>query len=325
MKLSILIVNWNSKDYLRECLHSIRRTCSHQAPQVVVVDGGSFDGCAEMLDADFPEVVFVQSPNNIGFGRSNNLGLDSVTGEALLLLNPDTELHPGAVDALLDELERLPDAGLFGARLLNSDGSIQFSAVHPLPTPLNVAMDSDWFRRRWWNRKEHRDANEAFQVEAVSGACMMMRAETFRKLGGFDPRYFMYAEDMDLCFRIRKSGLRIYHAPQAKVVHHGGGSSSNHFSKFAEVMIRQALDCYFLANHGRLHSFCFRSLILLSAVFRMTILWLRGLFVRGRERDPDWSSISKWWALMRWSIGLEGWAANWFSFGGNSATLGKAG
>ena len=104
MKLSILIVNWNSKDYMRECLHSISGTCGHLSPQVVVVDGGSFDGCAEMLAAEFPEVEFVQSPENIGFGRSNNLGFERVTGEALLLLNPDTELQPGAVDALLTAL-----------------------------------------------------------------------------------------------------------------------------------------------------------------------------------------------------------------------------
>jgi GT2 family glycosyltransferase len=324
MKLSILIVNWNSKDYLRACLESIRRTCVHLSPQVVVVDGGSFDGCAEMLAADFPEVEFVQSQDNIGFGRSNNLGFERVTGEALLLLNPDTELQPGAVDALLTGLQQVPDAGLIGARLLNSDGSLQFASVHPLPTPWNAAWDCDWLRRRWWSRKGRWNATTPFVVQAVSGACMMMRAATFRELGGFDPRFFMYAEDMDLCFRIHKSGMRVCHAPQAVLIHHGGGSSSTHFSKFAEVMIREALDFYFRSNHGRIQSCLYRVLIFLSAVSRITILWLRGLVAHGQARDSARASIIKWWTLLRWSIGLESWAADWFRSGGKTAVTQKS-
>jgi len=324
MKLSILIVNWNSKDYLRACLESIRRTCADLSPQVVVVDGGSFDGCAEMLAADFPEVEFVQSQDNIGFGRSNNLGFQRVTGEALLLLNPDTELQPGAVDALLAGLQQVPDAGLLGARLLNMDGGLQFAAVHPLPTPWNAAMDSDWLRHRWWNRKGRLSATASFEVEAISGACMMMRAGTFCELGGFDPRYFMYAEDMDLCFRIHKSGLRVFHVPQAVVIHHGGGSSSTHFSKFAEVMIREALDFYFRSNHGRIHSCLYRVLIFLSAVSRITTRWLRGLGAHGQARASGRASILKWWTLLRWSIGLERWAADWFRSGGKTAVTQKA-
>src|SRR5688572_28797322 len=102
--LSILIVNWNSKDYLRKCLQSIRTTCAELSPQIIVVDG-SFDGCGQMLAAEFPEVEFVQIAENLGFGRSNNLGFERVTGDNLLLLNPDTELKAGAVQALLCKIE----------------------------------------------------------------------------------------------------------------------------------------------------------------------------------------------------------------------------
>ena len=116
-----------------------------------------------------------------------------------------------------------------------------------------------------------------------------------------------------------KSGLRIFHAPQAVVIHHGGGSSRTQFSKFSEVMIREALDFYFRTNHGRLFSLLYRLLILLSAISRMTILWLRGLLSRDERRVALQASISKWWTLLRWSLGLENWAANWFHFGKGTA------
>jgi len=313
MTLSILIVNWKSKDYLKKCLYSISDTCRHLSPQVIVVDGGSFDGCAEMLRDDFPEVEFIQSEENIGFGRSNNLGFQKAHGEALLLLNPDTELKPGAVDALLNELRDNRSAGLVGARLLNSDGSLQYVAVHPLPTPWNAAFDSSWSRRRWWNRRGRRDTRETFEVQAVSGACMMLRASIFRKLGGFDPRFFMYAEDMDLCYRIHKLGLRILHAPHAVIIHHGGGSSSTQFSKFPAVMIREALYHFFLFNHGQTSAIAYRTLITVSALLRIPLLFVENVFSRVEGQASRKASLSKWITILSWSLGLESWASNIFA------------
>ncbi len=315
MTLSILIVNWNSKDFLRKCLESIRQTCGGLAPQVIVVDGGSFDGCKEMLATEFPEIEFIQSPDNIGFGRSNNLGFEHVTSEAFLLLNPDTELHPGAVDALLEELRQRPDAGMIGARLLNSDGSLQFSAVHPLPTPWNAAMDSAWLRRRWWQAGKRSTGKRTFEVEAISGACMMMRSDTFQKLGGFDPRYFMYAEDMDLCFRIHKTGLKILHAPRAVVTHHGGGSSGTQFSKFSTVMIREALAFYFKSHHGPAGALLYRVLIVVSAGVRIPCLFVIAALRPADARSTSLISIVKWWTLLRWALGREKWSADWFRIG----------
>ena len=317
MNLSILIVNWNSKDFLLSCLNSIYKTCEHLAIQVVVVDGGSFDGCAEMLAAEFSNVEFVQSHDNVGFGRSNNLGFERVTGEALLLLNPDTEVQPGAVELLLSELQQRPDTGVIGARLLNTDGSLQYTAVHPLPKPWNAAMDSDIIRQLWWNRNRRIDATASFEVEAVSGACMMMRTETFRMLGGFDPRYFMYAEDMDLCYRIHKSGLKIFHVPKAVVKHHGGGSSRTQFSKFSTVMMREALAFYFKCHHGPSRALLYRVLILVSAGVRIPCLCAIAILRPSTARSTSMNSIVKWWTLLRWALGKESWAANWYRLGKN--------
>lgn len=311
MTLSILIVNWNSRDYLRRCLVSIRDTCAELSPQIVVVDGGSFDGCDAMLAAEFPEVEFVQSADNIGFGRSNNLGFERVTGEALLLLNPDTEVRPGAVARLLAELERLPQAGILGARQSNTDGSLQLSSIHPLPTPWNAAFTTEGAHRRHWRRIGAWDAADPVEVEAVSGACMMMRAETFRRLGGFDPRYFMYAEDMDLCFRIQRLGLKIYHVPEAEIVHHGGGSARAQLNRFSTVMLREAVHAYFRKNAGVAAGAAFRVLTAVSAVARLLLLATAWTMAGGETRRLRLASMSRWHAALRWSSGFEGWSRDY--------------
>ena len=231
-------------EHLRKCLQSVRLTCSDLSPQMVVVDGGSFDGCGEMLAAEFPEVDFVQSQKNVGFGRANNLGFGHVTGDVLLLLNPDTELSPGSVQSMLRDLRDVPAAGIVSPRLLNSDGSLQTSCVQALPTPLNQVLDLEllrrWFPRwRFWGNYEAFAARQPVEVEAVSGACMLLRVDTFRRVGGFSPQFFMYGEDMDLCAKTRKTGLQVYHAPTAEVVHHGGGSSVGEFSRLSVVWMRQ--------------------------------------------------------------------------------------
>ena len=219
--VSVLIVNWNSKDLLRECLLSIRLNCADLSLQIVVVDGGSFDGCAEMLASEFPEVEFIQSKDNIGFGRANNLGLTRVTSEAVLVLNPDTEIQPGALQTLLSELVRRPDAGIVSPRLLNTDRTLQTS-VHALPKPVRQALDSELLRRllspySLWAPPSDFAPTQTVAVEAVAGTCMLMWTKTFREVGAFTPEYFMYAEDMDLCFKVLRAGQRIYHVPTAEV------------------------------------------------------------------------------------------------------------
>jgi len=311
VRLSILIVNWNSRELLRKCLHSIRNTCDELTPQVVVVDGGSYDGCGEMLAAEFPAAEFVQSEKNIGFGQSNNLGAARVTGEAVLLLNPDTELRNGAVQRLLAEIERLPRAGIVAPRLLNSDFTLQTS-VHALPRPVRQALDSEFLRRllssgSWWAPPTTFSPAGPVAVEAVAGTCMLLRAKTFRDIGGFSPEYFMYAEDMDLCLKIRRAGLEVYHVPQAEVIHHSGVSSAAQGTKFSAVMIREALQTYMRMNHGSLAAAVYRLFSGASAYLRLALLLPRVLISRGAHRRALWASIRKWLAVLSWSVGLERW------------------
>ena len=311
MTLSILIVNWRSKDYLRRCLDSIQSTCAGLSPQIVVVDGGSFDGCGEMLAAEFPHVIFIQSPENIGFGRCNNLGFEQVTGEAVLLLNPDTELKRGAVDALLLQLERLPAAGMLGARLLNTDGTLQTSCVQSLPTPLNQALDSELLRRLFpnsslWGTAGAFSSREPVEVEAISGACILMRSEAFSKVGCFSPEYFMYGEDMDLCAKIRRRGLKVFHVPSAEVLHHSGGSSAGSFSEFSAIVMRESVCRFIRQNQGYLATLRYRGLMALSALVRIVLLALVIILSGTLGPNPRRRSLRKWIAILGWSAGGGG-------------------
>jgi GT2 family glycosyltransferase len=309
MTLSILIVNWNSKDLLRQCLLSIRATCLDLDPQVIVVDGGSFDGCGEMIADEFPEVEFVQSNDNIGFGRSNNLGFRRVTGDMVLLLNPDTEIRPGAVQHLVAELEQRPDAGIVSPRLLNTNFSPQ-SSVHMLPRPVRQAFDSEFLRRHlsaygWFAPPFDYHPAETVEVEAVAGACMLLWTKTFRDVGGFTREYFMYAEDMDLCFKIRRAALKVYYVPGAEIVHHGGASSSVQGSTFAAVMMREALTSYMLLNHGRLHARLFRVATASSAVLKMLLLAPGLMSPQAQRRQRRKAAIAASWSVLSWSIGRD--------------------
>lgn len=308
MKLSILIVNWNSKDYLRRCLTSVRSTCADVDFETIVVDAGSFDGCNQMLAEEFPEVTFIQSPDNLGFGRANNLGFKHVTGKALLLLNPDCELEPGAVKVLLNELTRLPDAGILGPRLLNTDGSLQTSCVQALPTPFNQALGCDLARRalpnlRLWGTGTAFRSCEPVAVEAVSGACMVLFTETYRRVGGFTPAYFMYGEDMDLCAKVGKLGLRIYHVPGAHVIHHGGGSSGKQGTVRSTVLLRESVGLFILRHQGARAAALYRLLMVCSSFVRLAALspCVACRTVARRQRPP--ASWEKWKAVLSWSVG----------------------
>jgi len=308
MNLSIVIVNWNSKDYVRKCLQSVAAGCPGETPQIIVVDGASFDGCGEMLAAEFPEAEYVQSDENIGFGRCNNLGIERVRRDTVLFLNPDTEVRNGALTELMLQLARFPNAGMVGARLLNTDGSLQTSCVQSFPTPLNQALDSEVLRR-WFPNSKLWGTGEAFAtcnplpVEAVSGACIMMKTDVCRRVGAFSPEYFMYGEDVDLCWKVYKDGLACIFVPGAHIVHHGGGSSTGAFSKSSTLWMRQSIVRFVGRRQGKSGELVYRFSMAISSLVRLSLLVPAVLFAKGERRKRLRGPMSKWAAILRWSFG----------------------
>lgn len=314
MDLSIIIVNWNSAAYVRQCLGSLAQFPPTRSHEIIVVDSGSFDACGEMLAREFPAAIFVQSSDNIGFASANNLGMSRAQGKYLLFLNPDTEVHGGAVDQLLQTLERHPDAGIVGARLLNADGSLQTSCVQAFPTLLNQVLDSDMLYRAWprsslWGIAALSDASARPKpVEVVSGACLLIKRAVFEIVNGFDQRFFMYSEDLDLCYRVKQAGFDRLYEPAATITHHGGGSSNSARSMFSVVMTRESVCRFFRLNHGPAAAFGYRATTGLAALVRLPIVtgvWL----VKKMSGDKNYGAVKKWIAILRWSLGLEAWAA----------------
>lgn len=306
--LSVIIINWNSKEYLRNCLQSLQKNCELDL-QVIVVDNASFDGCGEMLQKRFPTVEFVQGSKNLGFGRANNLGFTHARGDYVLLLNPDTEVRVGALETLLKKIRNDENIGIVGPRLLNSDGSVQECSVHKLPTPINQSLDSMFFRKRFpnssiWGSEHALTSEESTNVEGLGGACILLRSADFAAVGGFCKAYFMYAEDMHLCWDISKLGKKIVYHPGAEVVHHGGGASSGEFSRFSCVAMQTSLHQFVVYRQGKLAGRLYRMLMAASAVGRIGCLCICvPLADRGR-RNMRIGSIKRWGTIFNWACGF---------------------
>lgn len=309
--ISVIIVNWNSKDYLRACLQSLaRHHPADLATEVIIVDGGSFDGCGEMLAKEFPYVVFIQSPDNIGFARANNLGARQARGQFLLLLNPDTEFVEDSLTVMHATLTAYPGIGAVGCRLLNSDRSLQTSCVQAFPTVLNQLLDSEFLRERfprsalWGMQALHDRGEQPRAVEVLSGACILLRHECFEAVGGFSKEYFMYGEDLDLCFRIRSAGWKVCHVSTTRLLHHGGGSSRQAAGDFSNIMMRASVHRFIKTHQGPMAAAAYRITTSLGALVRLVLIAPLMLFGNGLVRHGT-GSLRKWIAVFRWSLGWD--------------------
>lgn len=311
--LSIVIVNWNSADFTRECLESVFANVQGLEFEVLVVDNASFDGCGEMLKSEFPDVTFLQANENLGFAKANNLAFRRSRGRNILFLNPDTEIVGTAIQEMVRFLESTPNAGIVGCKLLNSDRSIQTSCVQSFPSILNQAFDSEYLgtmfpKASLWGRRaiEENDGRPAV-VEVISGACLCIKGDVFESIGLFTDDYFMYAEDCDLCYKAKQAGWKSYYLGHISVVHHGGRSSdANSGADVASVRMRQSLLEFMRTRRGGIYAAAYRATMALVSVSRISLL---GVLLAFTQRSPHRSSMSralkKWTILFGWAIGLK--------------------
>ncbi len=313
--LSVIIVNWNSVEVLRACLTSLYGNTKDLNFEVLVIDNASFDGSEQMVEREFPSVIFIQSQNNLGFARANNLAFTYSKGSVLLFLNPDTEVVGSAVMQMIACLDSVENAGVVGPKLLNSDSSIQTSCVRAFPSILNRVLDSEYLRNKyrrsslWGNRVLFDEPLNATRVEAISGACLMIRRSVFEKVQQFDSGYFMYAEDTDLCYRVQKVGWKNYYVGEAVVIHHGGQSSSSHpVNQFSSLMMKESTFKFFRQHHGVVYAQLFRIAMGLTALARMAVAAIAILPTSSKQQKLVGSiTFDKWKGVLRWAIGLEQW------------------
>jgi hypothetical protein len=319
MDLSIIIVNWNSKDYLRKCIDSILATTHGIEFEIVVIDNASFDGCEEMLQQYYPQIRFIQGQQNHGFAKANNTAFQKSRGRNLLFLNPDTEVKNSSIETLYHQLIKLPNAGIVGATLLNSDGSVQTSCIQSFPTILNQLFDSNALRNQfpkaglWGMRPLFTGDPRPTKVDAVSGACLMIKRSVFENVGMFNTEYFMYSEDIDLCFKVREASLNTYYVPTAVFIHHGGGSSSScGLNVFSSVMMLESRWRFFRKTRGTWYGRGYRAGMFCISLIRIVLLILLmwpALRIFSSVSSLQ-SSIQKWKARLRWTLCLEKWVKN---------------
>ena len=226
-----VVVSYNYGDLLEPCVRSIYADASAGVPEVVVVDNGSTDGSADGLTAAFPDVRVVAAPGNVGYARGANIGIAVTEQPIVAVLNGDLELVPGVAAAMIAALEADPRLGAVGPRVLNLDGSVYPSARSDpglATAALHAALGLVWRTNPWTRRYRQLDVDptHARDVDLLSGAAMWLRREALDDVGGWDERYFMYMEDVDLCVRLRRAGWRVVYEPAGAVVHVQGGSTS---------------------------------------------------------------------------------------------------
>ena len=229
--VSAIIVNYNVKDHLLECLRAL--FASSDLPiEAIVVDNASKDGSAAAVEAEFPQVRLHRMRKNVGFGKANNVGLEMATGRFILLLNPDVVVGPTCVGELADFLLVRQDVGAAGPKLVRPDGRLDNACRRGFPTPsvafyrlsgLSLLFPRSSIFGRY--NMGHLPLDKPHEIDAGTAACLMVRRAALRKIGHFDPAYFMYGEDLDLCYRLKESGWKIHYVPAAYAVHVKGASS----------------------------------------------------------------------------------------------------
>jgi N-acetylglucosaminyl-diphospho-decaprenol L-rhamnosyltransferase len=310
MELSIIIVNWNSVDFLLDCLASIRTSTKSISYEVIVVDNASAETDVETLRQKCLGITLIQSKENLGFARANNLGFRHATGQYVLLLNPDTKLVGPAINTMLEQIERLPFAGIVGCKLLNTDLSVQLSSIRSFPKILNQVFDAEYLFLRWpscpvWNLAPLFSNNEdPAPVDVISGACMLLRREVFEQVGMFSEDYFMYAEDIDLNYKVKQAGFSNYYLGGATIIHHGGKSSGQRVSQWSTIMQYNAMVRYYRKTRGRPYELLYRGAMGCAAAGRLMVLaFAYPLGTVLNKKNSLHYAMSKWTAVLRWAVG----------------------
>lgn len=286
MELSVIIVSYNVRDYLKQCLISVKKAVKNIECEVFVVDNNSFDGSGNMVKDEFPEVKLFLNSINSGFSAANNQAIKKAKGKYILLLNPDTIVEPDTFSKCIRFMNDHPDAGALAAKMVNGEGSYLPESKRAFPTPLiaffktsglsAIFPGSGYFNRYYLT---HVDPDEIALTEVISGAFMFIRMEALIKSGMPDEDFFMYGEDIDLSYRITRAGYNNYYFPQVSIIHFKGMSTKR--NGYTDILhFYNAMRIY--AGKRNHEKFSLLYYIIIPAVFIREAIAVCHRFIRNR-------------------------------------------
>jgi len=290
LDLSIIIVNWNTRSIVCDCLRSIYEQCGEIELEVIVIDNASTDGSVEMVKKDFPQVTLIENPQNRGFAAASNQGIAISKGRYVLLLNSDTVVLDNAIAKTAAFADSHPKAAIVGCRVLNPDQTLQ-PTCFMFPSILNMLLSSTYLyklfpkskffgreRMTWWDR------NEIREVDVVTGCFMLIRQKAIQQVGTMDEQFFMYGEETDWCYRFKQAGWKIMFTPACEIIHLGGQSSRQQRSKMM-LQLRGSI-LLFIKKHNSFLTYALACLLVALFFFLRVPYWLlRALFSRNSKGD----------------------------------------
>lgn len=315
MDVSVIIVNWNTRDLLRGCLESIYEQTRTSEFEVIVVDNNSLDDSTEMVSKNYPDVKLIVNDTNKGLATAINQGLEIAGGRYALLLNSDTLICEQAIDKTLAYAQGHPDLGIVSCQVVDSDGRITMTSFS-FPSLWNLfcrlsglasafkksrLFGAEWML--WWDRKSER------QVDVASGSFVLVRREAIEQVGRMDEDYFLFFEETDLCYRISKAGWKTVFWPRAKIVHvHGGRQSSQKEAMKMFVQYHKSLLIFFKKHYTLPTCLLARLMLIVNSGLRslgaiMTAAMLR---ILGKNANSKWDSVGKYQGVIKYCVlGIE--------------------
>ena len=274
MKLSVIIVNYNVKHFLEQCLHSVQKACNNIDSEILVVDNNSVDGSCSLVKDKFPEVILLENKTNVGFSIANNQAIKQAKGEYILLLNPDTVVEEDTFAKVLEFMDKTPNAGALGIKMIDGKGNFLPESKRGLPTPLVAFYKIFGLSKLFPKNKKfgayhlsYLNNDKIHKVDVLSGAFMLLRKTVLNKVGLLDEGFFMYGEDIDLSYRITLAGYENYYFPETTIIHYKGESTKKNSVNYIRIFYNAMIifsNKHFTGNNARL----FALLINLAIYFR---------------------------------------------------------
>lgn len=281
MDLSVIILNYNTKQLLHDCLESALKSSSVNQMEILVSDNGSTDGSIEMIKSDFPQVKLLENKQNLGFSKGNNLAIKIATGRHVLLLNSDTVVKPDAFKLMVARADSDSNIGAIGPKILLANGELDPSSRRNFPNPANAFLRL-FGLKKFSNYNITGSIDEEMSIEAIMGACMLVPRRVIDKIGMLDEQFFFYGEDLDWCFRIKEAGYKILYYPSAEILHLKSASSRNIPFKIVKVAYT-AMKIFYKKHYALRYPAPFNWLVYAGINLRMYSVMLINFFKKNKS------------------------------------------